>query len=101
MGRKKFAALGNRKELLPLKSLGFDIYDCTDFREARAMIEKLNTEGYDLIIITENIVEGNQTAFLDIIREFPSAVLILPEYKARRNFAKEIVKKAIKEAVGL
>ena len=37
---KKFAALGNRKELLPLKSLGFDIYDCMDFEKAKALIEQ-------------------------------------------------------------
>ena len=97
---KKFAALGNRKELLPLKSLGFDIYDCRDFGEAKAMIDKLNSEGYNLIIVTENIVEGSQTSLPDIIRSSPSTILILPEYKMRRNLAKEIVKKAIREAVG-
>lgn len=98
---KKFAALGNRKELLPLKSLGFDIYDCMDFEEAKVMIDKLNSEGYNLIIVTENIIEGNQTSFSDIIRSSRSTILILPEYKMRRNLAKEIVKKAIREAVGL
>ncbi len=101
MSGKKFAALGNRKELLPLKSLGFDIYDCMDFGEAKTMIDKLNSEGYNLIIVTENIVEGNQATFSDIIRNSPSTVLILPEYKVRKNLAKEIVKKAIREAVGL
>ncbi len=97
---KKFAALGNRKELLPLKSLGFDIYDCMDFEEAKAMIDKLNSEGYNLIIVTENIVESDHASFSDIIRSSQSTILILPEYKMRRNLAKEIVKKAIREAVG-
>ena len=97
---KKFAALGNRKELLPLKSLGFDIYDCMNFEEAKTAIDKLNSEGYDLIIVTENIVEIDQASFLDIIRSSPSAILILPKYKVRKNLAKDMVKKAIREAVG-
>jgi vacuolar-type H+-ATPase subunit F/Vma7 len=98
---KKFAALGDRKELLPLKSLGFDIYDCMDFEEAKALIDKLNSEAYNLVIVTENIVEGNQAPLLDIIRGLSLTVLVLPEYKVKRNLAKEIVKKAMREAVGL
>ena len=101
MSEGKFAALGNRKELLPLKSLGFNILDCKDFREVQPLIEKLSSEGYDLVIIAENIVEGNQSSFFKIIRDFPLNILVLPEYKIRKNFAKEIVKKVIREAVGL
>lgn len=97
---KKFAALGNRKELLPLKALGFDIYDCMDFEEAKTVIDKLNSQGYNLIIVTENIIESDQAYFSDIIRSSQSTILILPEYKMRRNLAREIVKKAIREAVG-
>lgn len=100
MSEKKLAALGNRKELLPLKSLGFNIYDCKDFKEAREMIDKLNSKEYDLVIVTENIVEDNQTSFLDIIRSLPLTVLVLPEYKVKRNLLGDIVKKVMREAVG-
>jgi vacuolar-type H+-ATPase subunit F/Vma7 len=64
------------------------------------MIDKLNLEGYSLIIVTESIIEGNQASFAGIIRNSPSNILILPEYKIRRNLTKEIVKKTIREAVG-
>ena len=100
MDDKKFAALGNTKELLPLKSLGFNIFGCKDFKEASEWIEKLNSEKYDLVIVSENVLEGKQADFLDIIRDFPLAILVLPQYEIRRNIAKELVKRIIKEAVG-
>ncbi len=118
----KLAALGNKKELLPLKSLGFALFDCKNLQEAKDLIKNLNSKGCELVIIAEDIVEGNQTSFLEIIKNFPLAVLVLPQlaslgqahqggYKVRqpsaiafgvgrKNFAKNTVKKIIKEAVG-
>lgn len=96
----KLAALGNKKELLPLKSLGFALFDCKNLQEAEALIKNLSIQGCELVIIAENIVDGNQKSFLKIVKSFPLAVLVLPQYKIRRNFAKNTVKKIIKEAVG-
>ena len=97
---KRFAALGNTKELLPLKSLGFNIFDCGDFKDAENRIEKLKNEGCKLIVITEDIVENKQDSFLQILKNLPLTILVLPKYKTRKNFAKNLVKKIIKEAVG-
>jgi len=107
----KLAALGNKKELLPLKSLGFALFDCKNLQEAEALIKNLSSQGCELVIIAEDIVEGNQKLFLEIIKNFPLAVLVLPQpaslgqarqggYNIRKNFAKDTVKKIIKEAVG-
>jgi len=96
----RLAALGNKKELLPLKSLGFVIFGCKNLQEAEDLIEDLSARGFRLIIIAEDIVDGNQEAFLKIIKRFPPAILVLPQYKIKRNFAKNTVKKIIKEAVG-
>ncbi len=96
----KLAALGDKKELLPLKSLGFSLFDCKSLQEAEDLIEDLSAQGYGLVIIAEDIVYGNQGAFLKIIKRFPPAVLVLPQNKTRKNFAKDTVKKIMKEAVG-
>jgi vacuolar-type H+-ATPase subunit F/Vma7 len=100
MDNKKMAALGSKRELLPLKSLGFALFDCKNLEEAEALIEKLSAQKYELVVISENIVEGNQNLFLKMVKSFPPAILVLPQYKIRRNFAKNIVKEIIKEAVG-
>lgn len=100
MSGNKFAALGSRKKLLPLKSAGFDLYECSSFEEASSIINKLNLEGYDLVVINEDILENREDSFLEIIRSLQSTVLVLPEYKIRRNFTKGIIDRITKEAVG-
>ena len=100
MEDKKLAALGNKKELLPLISLGFRLFDCKNLEEAEGLIKNLSAQGYEMVIIAENIAQMNQKLFLKIIKSFPLAVLVLPQHKTRSNFAKNTVKKIIKEAVG-
>ena len=96
----KFAALGNGKELLPLKSLGFDIYECSDFKQAEDIINKLSSHEYEMVIVSEKIVEGNQDAFLALIKSIPLNILVLPEYGQRKGIAKDIIKRVTREAVG-
>ncbi len=109
MEDKKLAALGNKKELLPLISLGFKLFDCKNLEEAEDLIKNLSAQGYEMVIIAENIAQTNQKLFLKIIKSFPLAILVLPQpaspahqggHKTRSNFAKNMVKKIIKEAVG-
>ncbi|MDD5454266.1 MAG: hypothetical protein PHW62_02045 [Candidatus Ratteibacteria bacterium] len=96
----KLAALGNKKELLPLKSLGFALFDCKNLHEAEDLLEDLSGRGFGFVVVSEDIVEGSQKSFLKFVKKFPLAVLVLPQYKIKRNFAKNTVKKIIKEAVG-
>jgi hypothetical protein len=98
--RTRLAALGNKKELLPLKSLGFALFDCENLKEAEELLEDLSRQDFGIAIIAENVVEGDQSAFLKIVKRFPLAILVLPKHKIRNNFAKSTVKRIIKEAVG-
>ena len=101
MDDKKLAALGNVKELLTLKSLGFSLVNCQSFKEAEEIISQLSSKKYELVIVAENILEGHQSAFLDLIKRFDLAILVLPQHNLPKNIAKEMIKKIKKEAVGL
>lgn len=100
MNSKKLAALGIREQILPLKSLGFDLYECKNFREAKSVLNKLNSEGCELVIVTENIIEDEERKFLEVLKKLPLTVVVLPEYRVKRKIAKEVMKRIIREAVG-
>lgn len=101
MNPKRLAALGRKDELLPLKSLGFTLYECRNLEEAVSIMNELRREGCDLVIITENIIEANQNKFLECLRNIPVVILVLPQYKIKRNLVKETINRIMKEAIGL
>jgi len=96
---EKVAALGKQEILLPLKSLGIEVYPSGSLEESIPTINNLAKEGYKLVLISEDIIREDKKV-IELNRSLPLTILVLPEFGERRNIAQEMVKKIIRETLG-
>ena len=95
----RIAAIGKQDIIEPLKMVGVDIYPVTK-ETAKDVLSKVVNEGYAVVLIGEDAIEGIEDLFLKLsMRPMPSIVPIPGKGKGR-NFAYHRLRELIKKAVG-
>jgi len=96
----KIAAVGERDLILPLKAVGVDIFPTGTEEEASSISRRLAREGYNIIMVTENLAASMQ----DVMREFQDqpvpSIVPIPSTIGSGGFALSRLREAIKKAVG-
>ncbi len=96
----KIAAIGERDLILPFKAVGVDIFPTASAQEASERARRLATEGYNIIMITENIAASIQDAMEKFQNEPVPSIVPIPSTIGSEGFALGRLREAIKRAVG-
>ena len=98
--RSKIAVIGEKECVLGFKAVGFDVHEVTDPREAEDIIDRLYTQNYGIIFITEQTL-APIASVLDKYkdRELP-AIIPIPGRQGTMGLGMSNVKKSVERAVG-
>lgn len=98
--RSKIAVIGEKESVLGFKAVGFDVHEVTDPREAEDIIDRLYTQNYGIIFITEQTL-APIASVLDKYkdRELP-AIIPIPGRQGTMGLGISNVKKSVERAVG-
>jgi len=94
------AAIGERDLILPLKAVGVDIFPTTSPDEASDTVRRLAREGYNIIMVTENLAASIQDVMKDYQNEVVPSIVPIPSTLGSEGFAMTRLREAIKRAVG-
>lgn len=76
----KIAVLGDRKSLLMYRPTGFELFMPHSELEARRLIERLKSEHYAVLFVTEKVYRMAQRTIDALDSAFLPAIIILPGY---------------------
>ena len=82
----KIAVVGDKDSVLPFKILGFDVFPAHESLEARETIDRLASEEYGIIYVTEAIASE--------IAE------TIPNHKGSLSIGKSRIQENVEKAVG-
>ena len=96
----RFLALGRREVLEVLKILGFEIKEASSLEEVEKILEKEDLSSYELVLITEDILDVPPERVTRLMISLPLPVVILPSPGERKEMGKGIIARLIKETLG-
>jgi V/A-type H+-transporting ATPase subunit F len=96
----KTAAIGERDLILPLKAVGVDVFPSTSPEDASETARRLAREGYNIIMVTENLAASMQDVMKDYQNEPVPSIVPIPSTLGSEGFAMMRLREAIKRAVG-
>lgn len=96
----KIAVVGDKDSVLPFKILGFDVFPAHESLEARETIDRLASEEYGIIYVTEAIA----SEIAETIRRYDTvvspAIILIPNHKGSLSIGKSRIQENVEKAVG-
>ncbi len=97
----KIGVVGDKDSILAFKALGIDVYPVTEPDEARITINKMATEKYAIIFVTEQIAKDLEETIERYNREIIPAVILIPSNQGSLNIGIERINDNVEKAVGV
>ncbi|WP_251860592.1 V-type ATP synthase subunit F [Clostridium sp. Marseille-Q2269] len=101
MSMYKIGVVGDKDSILAFKALGIDVYPVTEPDEARITINKMATEKYAIIFVTEQIAKDLEETIERYNREIIPAVILIPSNQGSLNIGIERINDNVEKAVGV
>lgn len=96
----KIGVIGDKDSILGFLALGLSIYPVKDKTEAESTLNKLISEEFALVFITENTAKD----ILPLIQKYKDTsfpvIVLIPGISGTLNIGMSAVKKAVERAVG-
>jgi len=96
----KIGVIGDRDSVLGFKSVGLDVFPCSDTEEAKKTLHKIAREDYAIIFITENICEDMLPAMNSYKDSKLPAVIPIPGMDGSRGIGMKQLKASVERAIG-
>lgn len=99
----KMAVIGDRESILIFKAFGADIFAAEEKEtlQNKKLMNRLASEGYAVILITEQVAKHLSDVLEHFSREKLPAILLIPSSEGQLGLAEEIIKKNVERAVGM
>lgn len=97
----KIAFLGDRKSLLMYKTTGFTLLSPDTEIEIKKDIEKLKSENYALILVSEHIYQLAPNLIKQYDDSFLPAIIVLPGFGEEDNVGIHRMHELMESAVGM
>ena len=99
----KMAVIGDRESVLIFKAFGADIFFFVleEVLKNKRLINQLASEGYAIILITEQVAEHLSEVLEHFSKEPLPAISVIPSLDGSLGLAERIMKKNVERAVGM
>lgn len=96
----KIGVVGDNDSILPFKILGFDVFDASGATEARRTVDRLASENYGIIYLTENLGEKIPETIRRYDEMIKPAVILIPNHAGSLGIGKKRIQENVEKAVG-
>lgn len=99
----KMAVIGDRESILIFKAFGADIFaaDQDEILQNKRLIKQLASEGYAIILITEQVAQHLGEVLEHFGRELFPAISVIPSVEGSLGLAELKMRKNVERAVGM
>ena len=95
------AFLGDERQLVFYKPLGFKIFSPANEREVRSTLTRLQQENYSVVFVTEAVYTMAKAVVDEFNKSFLPAVSIIPGYGEKQALGREHLNELMENAVGI
>lgn len=96
----KIGVVGDKDSILAFKALGVDVFPVVKKEEARAVVDKLASEGYGIIFITEQIAMLIEETVERYNKELLPAVILIPNNQGSLGIGLNKINEYVEKAIG-
>jgi V/A-type H+-transporting ATPase subunit F len=97
----RIGVVGDKDSVLAFKSIGVDVYNVTDYGEAKNTVDKMAKGGYAVIFITEQIAKEINETIERYNRETLPAIILIPSNQGSLNIGMQKINNNVEKAVGV
>lgn len=99
----KMAVIGDRESILIFKAFGADIFavDEGETLQNKKLINRLASDGYALILVTEQVAKHLSDVLEHFSRDLLPAISIIPSVEGSYGLAEMMLRKNVERAVGM
>lgn len=97
----RIGVVGDKDSVLAFKSIGVDVYNVTDYAEAKNTVDKMAKGGYAVIFITEQIAKEINETIERYNRETLPAIILIPSNQGSLNIGMQKINNNVEKAVGV
>ncbi|QAT40283.1 V-type ATP synthase subunit F [Clostridium sp. JN-9] len=97
----RIGVVGDKDSVLAFKSIGVDVYNVTNYEEARNTVDKMAKEGYAVIFITEQVAKEINETIERYNRKTLPAIILIPSNQGSLNIGMQKINDNVEKAVGV
>lgn len=96
----KVAVVGDKDSILAFKALGIDAFPVIDKDEARKTVDRIASNGYGIIFITEQMASLIPETIERYNNQIIPSIILIPSNQGTLNIGMDKINKNVEKAVG-
>src|SRR5699024_10089967 len=96
----KIGVIGDKDSILAFKAIGIDDFTAIDEKDAKKLIDKLASEDYGVIFITEAMAKLCQEKIDKYRESMTPAIILIPSNKGSMGIGLADINRSVEKAVG-
>lgn len=96
----KIAVVGDKDSILPFKMIGFEVFDAKSGQAARHIIDRLATQDYGVIYVTEAVAGDIPDTIARYREQAVPSLILIPNYKGSLGIGMKNIQDNVEKAIG-
>lgn len=96
----KIGVVGDKDSILAFRALGVDVYPVAEKEEARRIIDRMASDKYGIIFVTEQIAELVEETVERYNKELLPAIILIPNNQGSLGTGMKKINDYVEKAIG-
>lgn len=97
----KVAIVGDKDSILAFKAIGIEVFEAKNATEARKTIDKLASNNYGVIYVTEQIASEIEETINRYIKSITPTIVLIPSSQGSLGIGKKKISENVQKAIGM
>ena len=97
----KVAIVGDKDSILAFKAIGIEVFEAKNANEARKTIDKLASNNYGVIYVTEQIASEIEETINRYIKSMTPTIVLIPSSQGSLGIGKKKISENVQKAIGM
>ena len=97
----KVAIIGDKDSILAFKAIGIEVFEVSNAKEAREMIDRLASNEYGVIYVTEQIAVEIEETIDRYMKSIAPTIVLIPSSQGSLGIGKKKISDNVQKAVGM
>lgn len=97
----KVAIVGDKDSILAFKAIGIEVFEAKNAVEARKTIDKLASNNYGVIYVTEQIASEIEETINRYIKSITPTIVLIPSSQGSLGIGKKKISENVQKAIGM
>lgn len=97
----KIGVVGDKDSVLAFKAIGIDVYPVVEIDEARKTIDRMATNNYAVIFVTEQVAKDLEETIERYNKVLIPAIILIPSNQGSLDIGMQRIRDNVEKAVGV